>query len=253
MPELVPGVLDVGRQVLPLVGLLLGRLDVVVDVVEVDPGDIAAPGRQRAREEVVERLVAELPHPVRLVLVLGDRLDELVREAAAGLEEVVLRLVRIGEAVLRRVVGADPLDDLGLGLCHQPASFSFSHCSYPDSSSSFGELGPAFLHDTPIDEYVDEVGLDVVEDPLVVRDHERAHRRADELLHAARDDLERVDVETRVGLVEHGDARLQHRHLQDLDALLLAAREAVVQVARRELARDLEPVHRGEAARCGTP
>ena len=37
--------------------------------------------------------------------------------------------------------------------------------------------------------------------------------------------------------------RLQHRHLEDLDALLLAAREAVVQVARRELARDLEPVH----------
>ena len=32
----------------------------------------------------------ELPHPVGLVLELGDRLDELVREAAAGLEEVVL-------------------------------------------------------------------------------------------------------------------------------------------------------------------
>ncbi len=37
--------------------------------------------------------------------------------------------------------------------------------------------------------------------------------------------------------------RLQHRHLQDLDALLLAAREPVVQVARRELAGDLEAVH----------
>ena len=36
-PELVPGVLDVRRQVLPRVGLLLGRPDVVVDVVEVDP------------------------------------------------------------------------------------------------------------------------------------------------------------------------------------------------------------------------
>ena len=115
------------------------------------------------------------------------------------------------------------------------------------------ELGAAFLDDTPVDEHVDEVGLDVVEDPLVVRDHERAHLRADELLHAARDDLERVDVEARVGLVEHGHARLQHRHLQDLDALLLAAREAVVQVARRELARDLQAVHLREAARCGTP
>ena len=34
--ELVPGVLDVGGQVLPRLGLILGRLDVVVDVVEVD-------------------------------------------------------------------------------------------------------------------------------------------------------------------------------------------------------------------------
>ena len=74
-------------------------------------------------------------------------------------------------------------------------------------------------------------------------DHQGAHLRPDELLHAARDDAERVDVEPRVGLVEHRDPRLQHRHLQDLDALLLATREAVVEVARRELARNLEPVH----------
>ena len=49
-----------------------------------------------------------------------------------------------------------------------------------------------------------------------------------------------------VGLVEHGDPRLQHRHLEDLDALLLAAREAVVQIALRELARNLQPLHLGE-------
>ena len=57
------------------------------------------------------------------------------------------------------------------------------------------ELGAALLDDTPVDEHVDEVRLDVVEDPLVVGDHERAHVGADELLHAAGDDLERVDVE----------------------------------------------------------
>ena len=79
-----------------------------------------------------------------------------------------------------------------------------------------------------------------------MRDHERAHVGADELLDAFGDDLQRVDVETRVGLVEHRDLRLQHRHLQDLDALLLAAREPVVQVARGELAADLQAVHLGE-------
>src|SRR5207247_2227771 len=92
--------------------------DVVEDVVEVDPAHVAAPARQRPREEVVERLVAELAHPVRLVLVRRDRLDELMRKPAARLEEVRLGLVRVREAVLRQVVGPDPLDDLSLRLRH---------------------------------------------------------------------------------------------------------------------------------------
>jgi hypothetical protein len=79
-----------------------------------------------------------------------------------------------------------------------------------------------------------------------VRDHDRAHLRSDQALNSLGDDLERVDVEPRVGLVEDRHARLQHRHLQDLDPLLLPAREPVVDVALRELARDLELVHRGE-------
>src|SRR5439155_15493654 len=98
--------------------LLLGRADVVIDVLEVDLVQVAAPLREGTREEVVERLVAELAHPVRLVLVLGDRLDNLVGDAASGLEEVVLGLVRVGEAVL--VLVADLLD--GLGLSRQPSS-----------------------------------------------------------------------------------------------------------------------------------
>ena len=77
-------------------------------------------------------------------------------------------------------------------------------------------------------------------------DHERARARADERVDALRHDLERIDVETRVGLVEDRDARLQHRHLQDLDALLLPTGEPVVQVARGELAGHLEALHRGE-------
>ncbi len=112
--ELVPGVEDVGGQVLPVLGLLLGRLDVVVDVLEVDPGEVGAPVRHRPGEEVVEALVPEVPHPLRLVLVLGDRLDDVVRDASARLEEVVLGLVGVREPVL--VVRADLADDVGLVL-----------------------------------------------------------------------------------------------------------------------------------------
>ena len=50
------------------------------------------------------------------------------------------------------------------------------------------------------------------------------------LFDAAAHDAERVDVETGVGLVEHGDVGREQCHLQDLVALLLAAREALVEV-----------------------
>src|SRR3954453_11385314 len=50
------------------------------------------------------------------------------------------------------------------------------------------ELGATLLHDSPTDEHVHEVGRDVVEDPLVVRDDQGAHVRANEVVHAGRDD-----------------------------------------------------------------
>ncbi len=61
---------------------------------------------------------------------------------------------------------------------------------------------------------------------------------------AFRNDLQRVDVETRVGLVEDSDARLQQLELQDLVPLLLAAGEALVDVPLRECRVDREGVHR---------
>ena len=140
--ELVPGVEDVGGQVLPVLRLLLRGLDVVVDVLEVDRGHVAAPRGQRPRVEVLERLVAELPHPGGLVLVARDGVDQLVRQAAARLEEVVLGDV---EAVLDLVVGADSLDDLGLGLCHYaspPPTAAGANASYPSASSLCASSGP---------------------------------------------------------------------------------------------------------------
>ena len=47
-----------------------------------------------------------------------------------------------------------------------------------------------------------------------------------ELVDAVGDDAQRVDVEPGIGLVEDGELGLEHRHLEDLVALLLAAGEA---------------------------
>ena len=66
----------------------------------------------------------------------------------------------------------------------------------------------------------------------------RAH-----LLHALGHDLQGVDVEAGVGLVEDGDLGLEDRHLEDLVALLLAAGEALVEVAVGEGRVHVEPLH----------
>ena len=63
-------------------------------------------------------------------------------------------------------------------------------------------------------------------------------------LDALGDRPQRVDVEARVGLVEDRDIGREHRHLQDLGALLLAAGEAVVEVAGGERAVDVEQLDR---------
>src|SRR5204863_10139253 len=138
--QLVPGILDVGRQVLPRLSLLLGRTDVVVDVVEVDPADIAAPARQRPRQKVIERPMAELAHPLRLVLMLRDRLDELMREPTTRLEEIRLGLIRVREAVLAQVIRPDPLNNLSLCLRHQTVTFSHLDSARPlKNAASTGE------------------------------------------------------------------------------------------------------------------
>src|SRR3954452_2776230 len=111
-PEPVEGLLDVLGHVVPRALRALGGADEVVDLVEVDLGERRrAPRRHRAGEEVVERLEAEVAHPLRLALELGDLLDELARQALRRLVEVVLRVV---EAIALGVVGVDVLERLVL-------------------------------------------------------------------------------------------------------------------------------------------
>ena len=107
-----------------------------------------------------------------------------------------------------------------------------------------GQLRAALLDDPAVDEDVDEVGLDVAQDARVVRDEQHAGLAAlaypvDALGH----DLQRVDVEARVGLVEDRDLRLEQLELQDLVALLLATGEALVDAALGERRVDGEPLH----------
>ena len=75
--EPVEGVFDVLGDLAPVAAVLVRGADEVVDVVEVDLAEVAAPVRGRSAFEVLERLEPEVTHPLRLVLVVGDRFDDL--------------------------------------------------------------------------------------------------------------------------------------------------------------------------------
>src|SRR5690606_1016905 len=82
------------------------------------------------------------------------------------------------------------------------------------------ELAAAGAHDASVDEDVDVIGLDVLEQALVVRDDEERPLRPAQAVHAVGEQAQRIDVEARIRLVEDGEARFEHRHLQNLVALL---------------------------------
>ena len=77
-----------------------------------------------------------------------------------------------------------------------------------------------------------EVGLQFIEQSLVVRDNHDAKLRslsahfADALGH----DAQRVDVEARVGLVENRQVGLEHCHLHNFVALFFATRKPLIEV-----------------------
>src|SRR6266516_7015991 len=100
----------------------------------------------------------------------------------------------------------------------------------------------AGLHDPALGEHVHYVGHDVVQQALVVRDHDRGAVGRAQPVDAVRHDLQRVDVEPGIGLVEHAELGLEQRHLQDLVALLLAAGKADVDRPAQHLRLDPEPL-----------
>ena len=90
----IEGVLDLRRHFVPRLHLAVGRLQVIVDVLELD-GDIAAPAGHRLGIENLQALQAKVPHPGGLVLHFRDFGDDLPVQALAGLEHVLLFVAKI--------------------------------------------------------------------------------------------------------------------------------------------------------------
>ena len=92
---------------------------------------------------------------------------------------------------------------------------------------------------------------EALEDARVVRDHdERTTHGLAVALDAVRDGGQRVDVEAGVRLVENCQLGLEKQQLEHLDLLLLAAREAYVELAHEEALVEVELV--GDGAHAAT-
>jgi hypothetical protein len=137
--ELVPGRFDLGRHVLPRPHPFHG-LDVVVDVVEIDVGEVGAPARHRLAIEDVERPVTVATHPVGLALAVAHHVDDFVRYPLAGsfpVGDVVVPAVLVGA-----LEGPDLfvlLEDLEvLGFRRHPETSSFFRCcsAFPAAPAS---------------------------------------------------------------------------------------------------------------------
>ena len=117
--EPVVGVLDVRGQVFPGRGLLLGRAHEVLDVVEVDAGQVGAPRRHRLAAEQPQALEPQVEHPLGLVLLRRDVAHDGLVEAALG---GGAGGVGVGPAVLVPAEAGDARPGWSLGCV--------SHCAF---------------------------------------------------------------------------------------------------------------------------
>src|SRR5215207_9817819 len=162
--QLLEGILDALGHVVPGAPLVLHRPDVVVDVVVVHLGEVAAPGGGRLLQERLQRLEAELEHPLGLVLMLGDHGHDLgVYTLPRGPEEVLLRvaetvLVLVEPEFLNSLVFRHSLvPSLALRTC---AEF-LAHPVVALLFQIVGELLAARGHEPAIEHDVHVIRLDV--------------------------------------------------------------------------------------------
>jgi hypothetical protein len=110
--QAVEGALDVFRHVVPVFSAPSLGFEIVVDLIKVDAAQVSAPARHGLGQKDVERLVAELAHPLRLVLVIRNLVDHGMIQAAFSLEN---RLYVVVKAVF--ILFFDALKRLEVSMC----------------------------------------------------------------------------------------------------------------------------------------
>jgi len=84
---------------------------------------------------------------------------------------------------------------------------------------------------------------DVVEQPLIVCDQHDRTLRVAQAVHARGHHFECIDVEAGIGLIQNREFGLEHQHLQDFIALLLAAGKSFVHAAGEKRLAHMHELH----------
>src|SRR5215469_3467591 len=87
--QAIKRIFNLSRNFVPRLTLLLYRLDVIVNVVEIDSREVCTPGRHWALLEKLQAPEAELAHPIGFTFHLGDLLDNPAAQPLFGLERIV--------------------------------------------------------------------------------------------------------------------------------------------------------------------
>ena len=102
--ELIKRILDFLRNVVPSAALVVSRLEVVIDVLEIDT-DMATPVWHRLGVKDLKRFETEIQHPGWLVLHFGDLANDVAVDAFSSLED--------GGAFSAKVVFVNFADGIG--------------------------------------------------------------------------------------------------------------------------------------------
>src|SRR5829696_3441240 len=112
------------------------------------------------------------------------------------------------------------------------------------SLETFGQIRATLLGNPAGHEDMDEVRLDIAQNPGVVRDQQDAtitlsREAVDTVGHYSQS----VDVQAGVGLVQDRESWVQQFQLNDLVSLLLTARKTLVDAPSGEIGVHLHPIH----------
>ena len=105
--EFIEGALDIVGNIFPGFLAFLHRLDVVENILQIQRRKIGSPSWHGPLEKMIERLQAEVEHPLRLAFHARDIFHNLTAQTSFRFKRVVI--IAVVEAIF---IFADPFQDL---------------------------------------------------------------------------------------------------------------------------------------------